>query len=64
MPCEHKNVRFLACTAADRLPGVFVCDDCEQKFTQHPNKPSSVRYLEEPNAKATKTCLPLVPSKH
>jgi hypothetical protein len=63
MACEHEHVRFLALTAADRMPGVFVCDDCGEKFSKHPNKPDSVRYLNEPNKNHRKVLPPLVSSK-
>ncbi len=29
--CKHQTVRFLSCSCADRWPGVWVCDDCEEK---------------------------------
>lgn len=53
--CAHKNTRFLACSAADRFPGKFICDDCGDTFAFDPNNPKGVRYLDHPNPRSTKS---------
>lgn len=51
--CVHKHTQFLSTKPEDRLPGMFVCLDCTQKFTSDPNKPGSVNYKED--SQGTKT---------
>ena len=37
--CTHsKGWRFIACYCADRLPGVWVCDDCGETIKAHSDK--------------------------
>lgn len=50
-PCKHPEdrVRFLTCTAADRFPGMWVCDACGIGMNFDPTGKSKVRYLEGPN---------------
>jgi hypothetical protein len=64
MPCNHPKARFLPCSAADRFPGCWFCDDCEETFTFDPNNPppEGIQYLPEPNKDLTKG--PLVLPKY
>jgi hypothetical protein len=55
--CTHTNVKFFLCTAADRLPAMWVCEDCLTRFNHDPRQPPSAKriaYLLEPNEKNNK----------
>lgn len=56
MACTHpqNKVRFLACSAADRFPGVWVCDECNIALNFDPSGKVKVRYLDHPNPSQTK----------
>jgi hypothetical protein len=48
--CNHAGkVKFLHTTCADRWPGVWFCEGCEQRFSFDPEGKTSVRYLKHPN---------------
>lgn len=53
--CEHKDFKFLPCSAADRFPGVWACPACGASWNFDPSGRTSVRYLDRPSLKATKT---------
>lgn len=55
MACSHPNARFLPCKAADRFPGVWVCDDCDcPAMNFDPTGKFKIRYLDRPGRTQTK----------